>query len=153
MRRLLRQPAPEEAGPRDPGADPGDAVLLAQLDRSRTAEWLRLGELVRGWAVEEEDVVWSLKPGVMPYPVYGERVTTVCELLASLGAVTPRYHWMAFPLPPLSREETYRPGDAVRAATAVVRGERFGDGTIGAAHFDGTLQAIAAALVAWYQEQ
>ncbi|MDH6108416.1 hypothetical protein P3T36_003940 [Kitasatospora sp. MAP12-15] len=75
----------------------------------------------------------------------------VCEALSSVGAVTPLYHWTAFPLPPLSWEETYRPGDAVRAATAVVRGERFSDGTIGTAYLDGTLYAAASSLVAWYE--
>ena len=76
---------------------------------------------------------------------------TVCGLLSGLGAVTPLYHWINFPLPPLSWEETYSPGDAVRAATAVVRGERFSDGTIGTAYLDGTLYAVASSLVTWYE--
>jgi hypothetical protein len=58
---------------------------------------------------------------------------------------------MAFAPPQLSREETYSPADAVRAATHAVRGERLSDGTIGAALLDGTVFAVAVALVGWYQ--
>ena len=54
MRRLLHQDVTPAAGtsnaskpPRE--GDPGDAVLLAQLDRSRTQAWQQLGALVREW--------------------------------------------------------------------------------------------------------
>jgi hypothetical protein len=42
------------------------------------------------------------------------------------------------------------PADAVRLATATVRGERFSDGTIGHAVEHGALQAVLASLAAWY---
>lgn len=153
MRRLLR-PSPaaaEPVTPPDPAQDPGDAALLAELDRGRSADWLLLGALVRDWVVEDDDVRWTLPAGGFPYPAYGERVNLLTGLLATVGAVTPSYAWINFRLPQLSWEETYTPGDAVRAATAVVRGERFSDGTIATAYLDGTLYAIAAALVTWHQ--
>jgi len=43
--------------------------------------------------------------------------------------------------------------DAIRAAAAVVRGERFCDGLIGKAIADGALQAIMTSLAAWFQAQ
>ncbi|MFJ5719636.1 DUF6508 domain-containing protein [Streptomyces sp. NPDC093149] len=43
------------------------------------------------------------------------------------------------------------PADAVRAATAVVRGERFSDGTIAEAVESGLLDAVAESLCAWYE--
>ena len=43
--------------------------------------------------------------------------------------------------------------DAARMVTAVIRGERFGDGTIAAALDDGTLLAAAARLLHWYESE
>jgi len=43
--------------------------------------------------------------------------------------------------------------DAVRLATAIIRGERFGDGTIAEAIADGTLSAVLARLRHWYEEE
>lgn len=71
-------------------------------------------------------------------------------LLVALGTVTPAYWWRAFLPRAMDPDGTFTPGDAVRAATTIVRGERFSDGTIGQAYLDGTLYAIAAALVGWY---
>lgn len=45
------------------------------------------------------------------------------------------------------------PADAVRAATAVVRGERFADGTIADAARSGLIDAIAEALCTWYETE
>jgi Family of unknown function (DUF6508) len=43
--------------------------------------------------------------------------------------------------------------DAVRLATTIIRSERFGDGNIGAAVNTGALQAVVAALAAWYRDR
>jgi len=43
--------------------------------------------------------------------------------------------------------------DAVRLATTIIRSERFGDGNIGAAVNTGALQAVVAALAAWYRNR
>jgi hypothetical protein len=45
------------------------------------------------------------------------------------------------------------PADAVRLATAIVRGERFASGTIADAVSSGALQAVVASLSAWYRSQ
>ncbi|MEY9836763.1 hypothetical protein ABH941_001983 [Streptacidiphilus sp. EB103A] len=157
MGRLLRWD-PAAPVPRRPcEGDPGDAALLDGLDRDRTDGWETLTAHVEDWQVADDDYTWTENrqqpDGVwqLGYPVYSRRVDSIHSALSSVGAVSPAYHWMAFAPPQLSREETFSPADAVRAATHVVRGERFGDGTIGAALLDGTLFAVAAALVGWYQ--
>jgi Family of unknown function (DUF6508)/HD domain len=169
MRRLLDwDPAWEAGRPERPcPGDPGDQALLAALDRDRRTQWRLLADTARGWRVEDGDCTvttvgaqsvgaqsggaqsdGSLWPG---YPVYGDRVRAVVEALSAVGAVTPAYDWMTFSAPQLSWEESYSPADAVRAATAVVRGERFCDGTIGTAWEDGTLHAVTVALADWHR--
>lgn len=69
MRRLLFPPEAGEPAPAD--ADPGDAVLLAGLDRTKAEQWRRLAELLRDWAVAADDVVWPEllglpAPGLLP---------------------------------------------------------------------------------------
>nr|WP_236655284.1 DUF6508 domain-containing protein [Streptacidiphilus carbonis] len=158
MDRLVRwdPAAPVPARPCE--GDPGDAALLEGLDRDRTDAWETLAGHVRDWQVDDEDYTWeesSRRPDgswQLGYPVYSKRVDSIHFALSAVGAVTPAYHWMTFAPVQLSREETFSPADAVRAATQVIRGERFGDGTIGAALLDGTLFAIAAALVGWYEQ-
>jgi hypothetical protein len=55
--------------------------------------------------------------------------------------------------PALDPEGKVSAADAVRLATTVIRSERFGDGNIGAAASTGVLQAVIAALAAWYRDQ
>ena len=157
MGRLLRwdPAAPVPARPCE--GDPGDVALLDGLDRDRTDGWESLAAHVEDWRVDDDDYIWSESSRQpdgswqLGYPVYSERVDSIHFALSSVGAVSPAYHWMAFSPPQLSREETFSPADAVRAATGIVRGERFSDGTIGAALLDGTLFAVAEALVGWYR--
>ncbi len=147
MRRLLH-PLPA-AQPVAADADPGDAVLLAQLDRGNAERWRELAAIVDSWSASPQDVTG--RPGTL-YPVYSARVNAVTGLLSALGAVTPAYHWMAFPPPLMNPDGTFTPGDAVRAATATVRGERFSDGTIGTAYLNGTLYAICVALLGRHRD-
>lgn len=83
-------------------------------------------------------------PLVLSYPQYSARVD---ELLAALTAVNaqPVFDWMSWDGP-----RKYRAGagldeapvaDAMRLVTAIVRGERFCDGTIAQALEDGSLVA------------
>jgi hypothetical protein len=128
--------------------DPADAVLLAGLDRDSavaSAAWERLGDFAGGWSVLPGDAEWEGS-----HPVYGSRVTAVTTALATVGAVTPAFHWVDFTLPPLTLEGRLSVADAVRTATAVVRGERFSDGVIGAAWKDGRLFAAVRALYDWH---
>jgi hypothetical protein len=67
-------------------------------------------------------------------------------------AVTPMYHWMQ-EQSALDVEGKVSAADAVRLATTVIRSERFGDGNVGAAVNTGVLQAVVAALAAWYLDR
>lgn len=142
-------------------SDPDDTMLLAQLDTSaeRADAWHRLVAVAGEFAAlphAEDDCRWvraEKRPdGVirMGYPVYGERVDRACDALVGVGAVTPAYHWMQRRPPTVPADGVLSPADAVRLATATVRGERFGEGTIGDAVERGTLQAILTSLSTWY---
>ncbi|RKN07377.1 DUF6508 domain-containing protein [Streptomyces radicis] len=139
--------------------DPDDAALLAGLDTTAQA-WARLLALADRFADEphaDDDYRWTRSErgadGVVRIgcPVYGERVVQARRALAEVGAVTPAYHWMRRRVP--YDGGALSPGDAVRMATAVVRGERFNDGFIGRAVESGALAAILAALATWYRDR
>ncbi|MEE1941014.1 DUF6508 domain-containing protein [Streptomyces sp. TRM 70361] len=145
--------------------DPDDAVLLAQLDTTpgRADAWERLLAAADEFASRphvEDDVRWEM-PRRQPdgsmsfgYPVYGERVERARRALSEVGAVTPAYHWTRYVPPRLPDDGSPpSPADAMRLATHIVRGERFGDGHIGKALEHGTLQAALASLAAWYRDR
>lgn len=89
----------------------------------------------------------------MPYPDYSARVQAARKLLQEVGAVTSVYHWMQQQPPALDAEGKVSAADAVRLATTIIRSEWFGDGNIGAAVNTGVLQAVVAALAAWYRDR
>lgn len=131
--------------------NPDDATLIAALDTERTDAWRALMELDQDFQNRphaDDDCVWPSQ-----YPQYGARVEKACRLLGELGAVTPLYHWTQRKPPALGADGTVSPADAVRLATRVIRSERFGDGNIGGALNAGILQAVIAALAAWYREK
>jgi len=142
-----------------------DSQLLAELDISpeRSSAWDRLLALADEFAAcphAADDVRWQLpleRPDgsiTFAYPIYSERVEQAYRALAQVGAVSRTYKWMGQPTPTLSDEGApLSVADALRLATATSRGERFGDGTIGTAVADGTLQTVLAALAAWYRDQ
>jgi hypothetical protein len=133
------------------GGDPDDATLIAALDTERFDAWralLELDEVFRDRPHADDDCVWLTQ-----YPQYGARVELACRVLGDLGAVTPACHWMQRKTPSLDAGGAVSPADAIRLATTVVRSERFGDGSIEAALNAGVLQAVIAALAAWYREQ
>ena len=134
-----------------PDGNPDDATLLAALDTGRAASWrelARFDEEFRRRPQADDDCVWREH-----YPEYGARIETVCRLLAEVGAVTPAYHWVRQKPPALGTDGKVGPGDAVRLATTIIRAERFGDGNIERAVKEGVLQAVIAALVAWYRDR
>jgi O-acetyl-ADP-ribose deacetylase (regulator of RNase III) len=140
-----------------------DSTLLAQLDTTaeRADAWRRLTAVAEEFATlphAEDDCRWvpakERPDGVitMGYPVYGERVERARHVLAEVGAVTPAYPWMDRSPLAVPDDGALSPADAVRLATATVRGERFCDGTIGQAVEQGTLQAILTSLATWYDD-
>jgi hypothetical protein len=147
-RRLIHPDPNRPATAQGTGADgdPDDAALLDGLDReserARQA-WRVFAQFATGWAVEPGDVEW--RGG---YPAYGPRVDAVTQALSAVHAVTPAYAWADFAEPDLAPDGTLTPGDAVRTATAVVRGERFCDGTIATAWKSGRLFSVVRALAA-----
>ncbi|HEX6499606.1 MAG TPA: DUF6508 domain-containing protein [Micromonosporaceae bacterium] len=143
--------------------DPDDAALLAQLDTGpeRAEAWGRLLAAADAFAARphaEDDYRWERPEPradgviVLGHPVYGERVTQARRALSDVRAVTPVYHWMRHRPPKVPEGGApLAPADAVRLATALVRGERFCDGAIGQAVERGTLQAVLASLATWYR--
>ncbi|MFD8743012.1 DUF6508 domain-containing protein [Streptomyces sp. NPDC059616] len=134
-----------------------DRRLLAQLDRGNADAWRELREAFAALTDEDRDVRWS-EGGQRPdgtrqlgYPLHSERLRRLVGALAAVGAVTPAYLWQDNPPPAVPADGRLGPADAVRAATAVVRGERFGDGTIAQAAGNGLLDAVAESLCAWYE--
>jgi O-acetyl-ADP-ribose deacetylase (regulator of RNase III) len=140
---------------------PGDSTLLAQLDT--TAEgadaWRRLVAVADEFAAlphAEGDFRWTPateRPNgviTMGYPIYGERVQRARRALAEVGAVTPAYPWIDQSPLAVPDDGVLPPADAIRIATATVRGERFCDGTIGQAVEQGALQAVLTSLATWY---
>lgn len=136
-----------------------DRRLLAQLDRANADAWRRLREELAALTDEDRDVRWS-KGGEQPdgtrqmsYPLHSERLQRVVRSLPAVGAVTPAYLWMDNPPPTLPPGGRMSPADAMRAATAIVRGERFSDGTIAQAAGDGLIDAVAESLCSWYETE
>jgi hypothetical protein len=146
LTRRLLHPDAHAPLPQGDGADgdPTDDTLLAGLNRGADA-WGRLSEFASGWAVQESDARWE-----GGHASYGARVLDVTAALDAVGAVTPAFHWMAFGTPLLAADGTLTPADAVRTATAVVRGERFSEGTLLSAWKNGRLSAVVRALTQWH---
>jgi hypothetical protein len=135
-----------------------DQRLLDQLDRDDPEAWRELADAFDALTDEDRDVQWgggqkSPSGAVhVPFPMYSKGVDRAVHALRRVGAVTPEHRWMDNPVPKPSPEGTLRPADAVRAATAVIRGEKFGDGTIDHALKSGLLDAVVASLRAWYAD-
>ncbi|MFB6850573.1 DUF6508 domain-containing protein [Streptomyces sp. NPDC056373] len=135
-----------------------DQRLLDQLDRHDAERWRELADAFDALTDEDRDVQWGggqkSPSGAIhvPFPMYSEGVDRVVHALHRVGAVTPEHRWMDNPMPVPSPEGKLRPADAVRAATAVVRGEKFSDGTIDRALQSGLLDAVAESLRAWYSD-
>lgn len=146
-------------------SDHGDSMLVAQLDTAVEGAdaWGRLLAVADEFAAlphADDDCRWQApeeRPDgviVIGFPVYGERVRRACAVLYDVGAVTPAYDWMRHPAPTVPQGGALlAPADAIRLATATLRGERFGDGTIAAALERGSLQAVFASLSTWYRAQ
>ncbi|WP_199552861.1 DUF6508 domain-containing protein [Streptomyces sp. N35] len=136
--------------------DAEDRLLLGQLKREDEAAWRELAEAAESLTDEDRKVEWvggGKRPGgvvMIGYPDYRPALRRLTSALVGVGAVTPAHYWMDHPVPKVPAGGQLPPADAVRAATAVMRGERFSDGTIAKAAGDGTLDAVAVSLLAWH---
>lgn len=136
--------------------EPSDEDIEASLRAVPDERWV---ELWAAWdALEREDVhtTWDTSPGHLPYASYSEAVERALAALAGVGGVVP-FDWMNW-----DGGQRYPAGqgldeapvtDALRLTTAVIRGERFFEGTIATALEDGALAAIVQRLRRWVEEE
>lgn len=131
------------------------AALWAQVDQvEREAE-----HVIRGG---EQQVDTTVVAGVeqpvfqMPYAIYSEATERMIQGLYEVGAIVP-FNW-----PDWHGAETYRGGkglegapvaEAVRMTTAIVRADRFAEGTIAGMLDDGTLLAALRRIRRWYEAE
>ncbi len=148
-------------------SDAEDAPFLAALAAVRDDAWTELWAAVDALSGETTYATWAggevvdtvVVDGVeepvtqMPYPQYTDVVERVLRAIGACGFVVP------FAWPDWDGLQRYPDGagladapvaDAVRMLTAIVRSERFGDGSIAGALERGTLQAAVARLRADY---
>ncbi|MFI6933112.1 DUF6508 domain-containing protein [Streptomyces sp. NPDC050287] len=135
-----------------------DRRLLAQLVRDDAQAWQELADAFDALTDEDRDVQWGggqKSPSgaiQVPYPRYSKPLQRAVASLRGIGAVTPEHRWTESPMPEVPPDGRLRPADAVRAATTLVRGEHFSDGTIAQAVESGLFDAVAASLRAWYAD-
>jgi hypothetical protein len=135
-----------------------DRRLLAQLRQDDSAAWEELADAFDTLTEEDRRIGrgggQELREGVYHvfFPVYRTALMRAVTALAGIGAVTPEHRWMGQYMPELPPDGRLHPADAVRAATAVVRGERFCDGTIADAVKSGLFDAIGESLRLWYRD-
>jgi hypothetical protein len=91
----------------------------------------------------------------MPYAEYTEAVERVRSCLGSVGAfvVFPWSEWDGLDrLRGLSALDAAPAADAVRMLTAIIRSERFTEGSIAGAISEGTFSAAVRRLLRWHAE-
>ncbi|MDI2124868.1 DUF6508 domain-containing protein [Yinghuangia seranimata] len=135
-----------------------DLPLSAHLDRSRVTEWAELSALAGSFATLDTGATLVVPPeradgtiGGFPYYRYSDGVSHAVRLLDRVGAVSPHADWRARAVPDHTKPGGLTPDEAVLAATGIVRGERFCDGTIAEAARTGLLEAVVVALAVWYR--
>lgn len=142
--------------------------ILEQLRAAPAAAWVRLEAALAALEADPAPMTWDggdqrtmIVNGeqrvvtAMPYAVYSEAAEEVRRALAGAGAVF-AYDWMSWP-----HLRAFSGGtgldeapvtDAVRLATAVLRSDRFTEGSYGGAIADGTVAAVVRRLLAWHRE-
>jgi hypothetical protein len=148
--------------------DPTDPEIEALLRRAPADAWAELWSAVGALDAEgdAEHMTWgggqqvdtTIEDGVerpvfhVPYAVYSAATDRVVQALYRLGAIVP-FNW-----PEWDGARAYRGpraldaapvADAVRMLTAIVRADRFTEGTIGATLADGTFPAALRRLRRW----
>jgi hypothetical protein len=146
--------------PEDPEDPAVDAAIRQSLAATPPEAWAELGAALDGVATLGPDDYASWVEGSadadgvvhLGWPTYAPEVERLRSAIGDAGLVVP-YAW-----PQWTGIERYRTGtgmdaapaeDAVRMVTAVIRSERFGDGSIEGALRDGTLQAAVRRTLTW----
>lgn len=149
-----------------------DGLTDAQIEQALRAapeeRWQDLWAAVRALGAEPEAGRWDggqttnmLVDGVerpvmhMPYVVYADAALEVVAKVAGLGASRP-FDWQAWG--GLARYwdgglETAPVAEAVRMVTAIVRADRFSEGTLLASIEQGVFGAAVERLRRWYDEE
>jgi hypothetical protein len=141
--------------------------LCAAADTQR---WQDLWDALDALALEPEKGRWAggetvetivldgvEKPVIqMPYVIYSEAVFDVIARVGALGASQPFdwHEWDGLNRYPKGRGLEEAPvAESIRMITAIVRADRFGEGTLLASLEDGTFMAAVDRLRSWYGEQ
>ncbi|HEY8543971.1 MAG TPA: DUF6508 domain-containing protein [Acidimicrobiales bacterium] len=131
-----------------------DGAITAALEAVDDEGWARLWSAVEDAAALDEYATWETPDGQMPYPVYAEPVDRVRQELGALGLVVP-FAWpdwdgtARYTADPAALEQA-PVTDAVRLLVAILRSERFTDGSIEGALQSGVMQAALARLRRWH---
>ncbi len=147
-----------------------DTEIEARLRAASDERWQDLWDAVDGLAVEPQKGQWAggetvrtitvdgvEKPVTqMPYVIYSAAALDVIAKVGALGASQP-FDWMAWDglnRYPRGRGLEEAPvAESIRMVTAIVRADRFGEGTLLAGFEDGTIMAVIDRLRRWYDEE
>lgn len=140
-----------------PPGDPTDREIEAVLGAASTAAWTLLAEQVE--AIESSATPYVWRGGrrddgslTLPFVEYAPVVSAAVQHLYDIGAVV-AFDWMSWNASERFDDPTAFDSapvaDVVRWLTALVRSERFGDGSIAATLDDGTLVVALRRLLAW----
>jgi hypothetical protein len=154
------------SGERDRSDHEIEALLLPASRDRWDALWEAVDELEqetqhvrRGGGVQVDTTVVDgvERPVIqMPYAIYSDATQLVIRGLDEVGAIVP-FDW-----PHWDGIDHYKGGDglvsapvadAVRMATAIIRADRFSEGTIAANLENGTLFAVLQRMRRWFQEK
>ncbi|HVF20943.1 MAG TPA: DUF6508 domain-containing protein [Mycobacteriales bacterium] len=139
--------------------NPTDAEVEAALRAAPPDRWRDLAAAVAAVEAADGHATWAGGATVdgatqAPYPVYSAAVERLLAAVGRVGAI------VVFAWPGWDGLDRYDDptrlrhapaADAARLVTAIVRGERFGDGTIANAVDDGRLPAAVRRLLDWYE--
>lgn len=143
----------------DPSENPAiESALRAARPEAWQRLWSAVDEVLRedpqsqaSWRFENSDGSLS-----MPHVDYSDAIQLMTQAVCEVDAIVgfPWMKWDFRSVYPGGRGlDTAPVADAARVLTAVVRGERFSDGTILAALGDGTLPSALQRLRTWYEQQ
>lgn len=150
--------------------DPTDADISQLLVAAPEQRWTELWDAYATLRGEDEHGHWAGGETVrtieidgveqpvrhLPYVVTSEAVDRMIQCIYALGANLP-FDWSAWDglrrYPGGRGLESAPVAESVRMVTALVRADRFSEGTILAAFEDGTVDAVMSRLRRWYDEE